>query len=463
MVFPSSPLFRSPIVSVTVLFVAFEFPPLAGGGVQRSSKFAKYLECFQITPVVITTDAVSLGQIFDNSIDWELLKALPESMKIERIPCPHSWVRSKNRLLAWCRSFFSLQDGIAASWEPHLRPALNHIVQRHRPEAIYVTVPPFSMAPLWSQIARELSLPLVLDCRDALSQWRIGPYSSWLHYRLTLRLENRCLSQAARVICTSEQTRHDLLRVHPQLPSDKFTVITNGHDGEIQDWVPGLHRSRPQFVIGYVGSFYYTPAARDTMMRPWWRKRPNRMIQYAPRKEDWLYRSPWFFFKAVAHLFATHPEYKARLRIRFAGVKPDWIDSQVAEFGLGDNVEFLGRLDHPNVIQFQRECDALLVTSSKVVGGNSYSIAGKTFEYLSLGKPILGFVAQGAQEQLLNQTGMAIICDPDAPEASAQKLRDLIDGRNDLKPNVPFLKRLHRKELTRQLAGVLLSAVLQVT
>lgn len=213
------------------------------------------------------------------------------------------------------------------------------------------------------------------------------------------------------------------------------------------------------FIIGYVGTFYYSPAARAAMMQPWWRKKPNRMIQYSPRREDWLYRSPWFFFQAVARLLADHPEYRARLRLRFAGQKPDWIEAQVNELGLAGNVEFLGLLDHAGALKFQEDCDALLVTSSKVIGGADYSIAGKTFEYFSMRKPIVGFVADGAQKDLLAESGLAVICDPDNPADSARQLDQLISGQLRLEPNIPFLKTLHRRELTRKLAALLREAV----
>ena len=213
------------------------------------------------------------------------------------------------------------------------------------------------------------------------------------------------------------------------------------------------------FVIGYVGTFYYSPDARVAMMLPWWRKPPHRMIQYSPRKEDWLYRSPWFFFQAVARLLADHPEYKSRLRIRFAGYKPDWIDAQVERFGLGGSVEFLGPLDHTASLNFQSDCDALLLTSSKVIGGSDYSIAGKTFEYFSMRKPIIGFVAEGAQKEILLESGLAVICDPDKPAESARQLNKLISGRIRLQPNTALLKTLHRRELTRKLAEVMREAV----
>ncbi len=40
--------------SRNVLFISYLFPPAAGGGVQRSSKFVKYLPQFGWNPIVLT-------------------------------------------------------------------------------------------------------------------------------------------------------------------------------------------------------------------------------------------------------------------------------------------------------------------------------------------------------------------------------------------------------------------------
>jgi hypothetical protein len=99
-----------------------------------------------------------------------------------------------------------------------------------------------------------------------------------------------------------------------------------------------------------------------------------------------------------------------------------------------------------------------LITSSKVVGGRDYSIAGKTFEYFATGRPILGFVTEGAQRDILEESGVAVTCDPDNPGEAAQKIQNLIDGKIQFHPNVPFLRSLHRRELCRTLAEVMNSA-----
>lgn len=439
-----------------VLLVAFEFPPLGGGGVQRSMKFAKYLPENGITPIVVTTDLASFATVMENPLDENLQEELAEDLIIERVPCM-PLRKAKNRLSEWRRIFLSLVEPQAKLWRPFLDKHLPKLVDAYNPQAIYVSLPPFSMGPLWCHYADKFNLPLVLDFRDAWSQWRIAPYGSWLHYWLTVRLENQCLQKARRVVCSSEQIRKDLLNLHRNVPPDKIVTITNGYDTDVSDWsLPISEKAKGErFIIGYVGNFYYSPAARASMMQPWWRKKPHRMLQYSPRLEDWLYRSPYFFFRTVELVLRRNPEVRDKLRIRFAGKKPDWLDQQVSYFGLQEVVEFTGYLTHKSVLKFQEQCDCLLVTSSKVIGGNDYSIAGKTFEYFSMRKPILGFVTEGAQKKILEQSGVSVLCDPDDPEQASEQLQNLIENRIGFSPNVEFLRGLHRQVLSRKLAEVL--------
>ncbi len=442
-----------------ILFIAFEFPPLASAGVYRPVGFVKHLGEYGIEPVILTTDAQSFRQGVDAMLDESLVSELPADLNIERIRCP-STPEGRTSFQRWVSIFFSLTDSHATRWREGVIKEVERIVAEHRPKAIYVTAPPFSMARLGIELGRTLQLPLVLDLRDAWTQWRIAPYPTWFHYLLTHRLEEKTISSASRVICTSDDTRRDLLRIHPQIPKEKLIVVTNGYDEEVQDWqLPHQADGIRDFTIGYVGAFYYFPAAHKAMFLPWWKKRINRMLHYSPRKENWLYRSPYFFFAAVSEMLKQYGETIGRVRIRFAGKRPSWIDDQLAEFGLHDIVEFVGPLNRREVLRFQEACDALLVTSAKVIGGRDYSIAGKTFEYFARKKPIIGFVTEGAQKDILEKSGMAVICDPDQVQESAQKLRDLISGRSRFSPNAEFLNSLSRRNLTAKFARVLREAI----
>lgn len=179
------------------------------------------------------------------------------------------------------------------------------------------------------------------------------------------------------------------------------------------------------------------------------------MLQYMPRKQDWLYRSPYFFFKALKHLQLIRPAVFKRIKVEFVGKKPDWLTDMIREMGLDEQVSLLGEKTHKDALWFQKGCDLLLITSAKMIGGRDYSIAGKTFEYIQAQKPILSFASEGAQKDILKKTGLALICDPDNEQQSAEKILSLISGELVLTPDFQFIGSLSRKALSGQLAQLL--------
>lgn len=438
----------------TLLVLAFEFPPLSGIGVQRSLKLAKYLPEHGVRPVVVTTDATSFGAWFNRALEPDPLAELPPEVVVHRVPCPRRpipaglWARRVRRL-------FSVgEEDIGRQWEPHLARVWDRIVEETRPEAIYVSIPPFSIAPLAAKLARRSGLPLIVDFRDSWSQWCHGPQPSWLHYKLTVGRERACLEEARTVIGTTRQIIRDLQAVHPQVAREKFHVIPNGYDGGLAAPVARAAGADP-FVIGYVGSFYYLPQMRASVMEPWWRLPPRHWLHYSPRREDWLYRTPFFFFRSLKMMLDSRPDLRRVVKVRFVGDREDWLVGQVEQFGLQDVVEHMGRLAHPASLAFQAGCDALLATSAKAIGGRGYPIAGKTFEYIATGRPIVAFVTEGEQRDFLQESGMAALCDPDDPETSARVLEKLVTGGFAAEPNLAFLQRFHRWETSRQLADLL--------
>lgn len=443
---------------VNIFFVAFEFPPLASGGVQRSLYFVKYLSDYGVSPVVITPETDDLKKIFHHGqVDASLLAEIPPGTAIERVHC-EAPKPSGSTVENWFRMFFTVTENFKTYWRPGLEKRLPALLEQYKPAAVYVSIPPFAMVPLWLDILKKSPLPLIIDFRDAWSQWAMAPFGSRFHYQAILRMEKSALSKASAVIVSSEQTKLDLLRVHREIPAEKICVITNGYDGEIN--VPARLQitKTGKIIIGYVGNFYYAPETRKEIFKPWWKKKPHRMLNYVPRKEDWLYRSPYFFFRSLGRLLEQNPELRERVEVHFAGHRPAWLSEQIRESGLEDICHHAGFLDHDDVILFQRNCDMLLITSSKVIGGRDYSIAGKTFEYFSIGKPILAFVCEGAQKDILEKSGMALICDPDDLSGSADLMKQMIGGQTVLHPSSEFIGRFQRKKLAEKLAGLVKKA-----
>ena len=74
----------------SVLMIAYQFPPMGGSGVQRTTKFVKYLPDFGWNPVVLTR-SIDRMKLRDNS----LLSEIPDGTRIIRT-----------------RFFFQAEDGI---------------------------------------------------------------------------------------------------------------------------------------------------------------------------------------------------------------------------------------------------------------------------------------------------------------------------------------------------------------
>ncbi len=124
------------------------------------------------------------------------------------------------------------------------------------------------------------------------------------------------------------------------------------------------------------------------------------------------------------------------------------------------NVFHDGFMSHDEVLNFQDSCDFLLLTSAKVIRGKDYSIAGKTFEYLTAQKPILAFVCDGAQKYLIEKTGIALVLDPDEWENNAQILQKVYKDGIKLMPQKEFIKEHTRMNLAKRLVELLFKILL---
>jgi glycosyltransferase involved in cell wall biosynthesis len=212
-------------------------------------------------------------------------------------------------------------------------------------------------------------------------------------------------------------------------------------------------------TIAYVGSFYYDPATRAAALLPAWRRAPHRWLFYTPRREDWLYRSPWFFLRGLARFTARYPRLAPRLRVEFAGAVPPWLPPMLAETGTTAQVTLHGPIAHADAIRLQRRADALLLTSAKVDGARDYSIAGKTFEYLGLRRPILAVVTDGAMRDLVEQSGLGLFADPDDADSVAAAIARIVDDPSWLPhPNEAFIASCDRHHAASRMADVLRAA-----
>lgn len=439
-----------------VIIIAYEFPPLNVGGTARAFRFANYLPNYDIKPVVFTLHPASYLEVFENpKTDAAKLNQLDTRVELIQVKSENIISKKVNKIRNFLQTYFNFHKGVEAKyWKKNLNIEIDKYLVNNSADCIYVTAPPFSVLTLAKRIANKHKLPLVVDFRDPMTLWTINPYGNYLTYLLTKLTERNILKSASAIIATSKVTIEDMQTLHPKISKNKFHYIPNSFEGTIQ-YKTITTKVNNKITIGYVGSFYYSPESRRLIFTPWYKKRGHRILQFIPRKEDWLYRSPFFVFKAISELITKNPEYKNKVILRFAGKKEAWFDEMVKKLKLGEIVEHVGWLSHAESIEFQNNCDWLLLTSAKVINGSDYSIAGKTFEYIKLQKPILGFVCNGAQKDLLESTGIAKTFNPDEIESNSEMLLKLFSEKIYLTPNEEFISSFTSENQTKRLASIL--------
>lgn len=125
-----------------VLFTAFYYPPAGGAGVQRSSKFVKYLRDFGWDPVVLTIDEESACNLHSGG-DKSLLEDIPEDIEVIRTPFSKQ-LRLRNSLqkmhlmgpaefflYPWFWEFYALW------YKPALKAARNRLQKRRYKMHLY--------------------------------------------------------------------------------------------------------------------------------------------------------------------------------------------------------------------------------------------------------------------------------------------------------------------------------------
>jgi len=419
-----------------VLFIAFEFPPLATGGVYRALGLAELLPGHEIELDIVTVRPEDYKQWSSAPFDDGLLDRVPANVRVHRIASGFPawyWRLMRSRIGGKLMQFAFWGDPVSFFWRRPLRECLDRLVAERRPDVLLATAPPFGVTVLAREAARRYRLPWVADWRDPWTFWRMAPFASYAHYRYVRAQEAKSLREANVSVATSHVTREEWRREFTAADPQRMVTIYNGYDRAALAAAPEAAPAEspdPSGVrsIVHVGHFYYEPRARDAMLSTGWNRPPHRWLFYTPRREDWLYRSPYFFLRGLRRFADRDPTAAATLRVRFAGSIPSWLPAMLQETGTTDLVELLGWVPHHEAARLARTADALLLTSARVLGGRDYSIAGKTFEYLGLGRPILGVLTDGAMRDLVGRSGLGLLPDPDDADAIADAIARVAAG-----------------------------------
>src|SRR4029079_4686121 len=93
---------------------------------------------------------------------------------------------------------------------------------------------------------------------------------------------------------------------------------------------------------------------------------------------------------------------------------------------LGDRLELIPYAARPELLELQRDSEALLLLIPDAGGRGKGVLSGKVFEYLAAERPILAVVPpDGAAADLIRETGAGVVAPPDDVEAIKAALAEL--------------------------------------
>jgi glycosyltransferase involved in cell wall biosynthesis len=427
-----------------ILYLAYHFPPIGGGGVQRNAKFVRYLPEHGYEPVVVTGPGGATDRW--TPADDTLLRGLPESIMVKRVRGPEPEISTGLRaaierrlMLPTPFSHWWIQGAIEAARE--LRDGV---------ELVYCSVVPYESAEAGARIARELALPWVADLQDPWALDEMWLYPSRLHRRVDMRRMRRLLSTAEAIVMNTSEAASRLLRHFPELVGKLVVAIPNGFAAaDFQQ--PVVARKDDRFRIVHSGYLHTSQGLRLRRIR-WLR----RLLGGTAAPVDILTRSHFFLLRAVRDLLARDPSLASTLEIVLAGVLSD-ADREVVDNSAV--VRTPGYLPHEETIMLLRTADLLFLPMHDLPPGTRAGLVpGKTYEYIAAGPPILAAVPDGDARDLLEEAGNAFLCRPSDSDAMARILEGQLErwrsGLSPPKVRPEVVARFERRRLTRDLAAV---------
>lgn len=441
-----------------VLMAAYYFPPLAGSGVFRSLRFAKYLPLYGWQPTVISTDRPPNGW---NFTDQSMVSETPENVDVTRIPDGISTGRETSlngerveKILNFLRGvlrfspeadriFFQLsksREGImklltfpcgALSWAYDAVQYIEKNMDLSRFEVIYTTSGPASAHLIGFYLKQKYGIPWVADYRDPWTFNAYGaPYDpSNVGQRLLYELESVLLCQADLNLTVVAGLTQEYER-NFGLPTGKIVSITNGYD-EANFAGLNVPAQTERFTINYSGLLYSGHRSIEPILQAIQQLCDEKMLDRSDIK-----------FRVVGN--AT-PENMAAAQ----------------KHGLADILVQTGYLAHQAALQSNLDSNLLLLLIGEGDKLKSFYSA-KIFEYLRSGRPILAIAPKdGVVDRLLQESGHGRAFGArQIPEMKVMILDEYLKWKNRQGGSLlhsPVIERFEGKHLTEQLADVLCS------
>jgi glycosyltransferase involved in cell wall biosynthesis len=414
-----------------ILVVAYNFPPDASVGTQRTLRLVQHLSGTGWNVRVLTGDPTTFRS--ETPVDRHLMERVPSTVEVRRAPAwrpldrlvgalqrlrvspAHGHGRARQRGPTSPSTDTKSAGGMRAAWRfadslsripdseaGWIIPAIvqGWFMRRHwKPAVIYSSAPPWSGHLVAATLAALTGAPWIADFRDpwARAPWR-SARTPWIGNLAAGLLERFVVRRAQSVICATEAALREYASFYGDPGSKKFVLVPNGCDPSIFDGLAG-RPPHDRFVILHAGTLYGE-------------------------------RSPAPILRAFAEAFQRGRLDRRRCRLRLVGHTgaSEDLSRSITALNLGDVVELVPRLSHRQSLAEMRSASALLLLQQ----GTSMSIPAKLYEYFAAGRPILAVTESEEIGRIVRESGAGVAFEPGDAQGIEDALVTLSAGEDGL-------------------------------
>jgi glycosyltransferase involved in cell wall biosynthesis len=376
-----------PVRKRRLLYISYIFPPSGGVGAPRAANFARYLPQYAEQFYVLTVsnpatplhDPTLLGKIAPETTVYRTWHpAVPYSWRDQvwkRLNPPRvhsvSTAQKPSALGAMLRpAKWAVREVIQrvlcpdamVTWVPFAKRKAEEIIRRHDVDTVVLNSPPYSTLFIGCHIKKRFPhIRLITEIRDDwLGYYLVHFDTSTTGYkrRLATRTEAEAIHLSDYVTAVTPAQRDAIRTRYPAEPDDKFFCLPNGYDPDQYAGFRWTPRRGRKMLITYFGSAYTS-------------------VPY----------SPLDYLETVDRL----PDaVRDRIETRFIGRVSH--EAKPLLENRRHTITQVGFLPQQEAILRLQDSDFLLL-----VIGEASSHAGKLFDYLASGIPILGITPRGGE------------------------------------------------------------------
>jgi len=396
-------------------------------GVQRISKFVKYLPDYGWSPIVLTTnkapyyafDDTLLEELLNKNIriyrtDEDITKLLKKGEK-PKINYPNKFI--KNIQSKIIQTF--IQPDSRIFWKKYAIKKANQIFEENKIDLIFATAPPFTNFLIASELSDKYDVPFVVDYRDL---WVDNPYYFYptiFHKNYAITLESEVLKKCSKAIVISRDMKSSLISRYRFLKHNDVAIIPHGFDQEDFNNAIPKYKNDKKLIISHSGVF-----SADL--------------------------TPKFFIKAANLLFNEKPQLAQKIEFRFFGILQKQYQKMIKKSKYSQSFVLYDYLEHKELVNHLVSSDVLWLMFPRPIVTPS-----RFYEYLGARKPLLVCSHEGDITRIAESTNAAIITKPKDIKAIALAIYEFYNkwkNNNLPKPDEAIIEKFERKYLTQLLS-----------